>query len=296
MDERLFTHLASWLAHEAVVLVAIIDTRGATPRRRGARMLVTASGSALSIGGGLAEARVIESARALLLSDGRERIVDIDLGGGADAAGICGGRMRLVLRRWQGEVDRQRATSIAASLAAGERVALSERDIGIALPDEFATPDSRLLIVGAGHCGEALYRLARQIGFDVRIHDSRGECFADGRYDAAHVLCGDVSRLSEALETARPILAVLLNRDFQADVAALDLLCRHELAFLGMMGSRRRIATVRRALPQFETELKQLIAPVGIDIDAQTPEEIAISILAQLIAARAARSADASGA
>ena len=286
MDERLFARLSSWLLREAVVLASVIETRGATPRKRGARMLVGNSDSAFSVGGGLLEARVIQFARALLQSSDRERIVEIDLGGGADAAGICGGRMRLALRRWHGDADQLRAASIAASLAAGERVALNERDLGIDLIDEVATPDPRLLIVGAGHCGEALYRLARQVGFDVRIHDSRDECFVDDSYDSTHVLRGDVSSMSDALDTARPVFAVLLNRDFQADVAALDLLCRHRLAFLGMMGSRRRIATVRAALPQHEAALAKLVAPIGVDIGAESPEEIAISILAQLVSLR----------
>ncbi|MEZ5463782.1 MAG: XdhC family protein [Lysobacteraceae bacterium] len=290
MDERLFANLAAWLEHEAVVLASVIETRGATPRKRGARMLVTASDSAFSIGGGLAEGRVVEIARRLLETGAVSEVVELDLGGGVDAAGICGGRMRLALRRWEGEADRLRARGVADQLASGDHVALEESDLGIAVAAEFALPEPRLLIVGAGHCGEALYRLARQLGFDVRIQDSREACFASNCYEPAHVLRGEVSRLVEALETARPVFVVLLNRDFHADVEALGVLCRYRPAFLGMMGSRRRIATVRAALPQFETELASLVAPVGIDIGAQTPEEIAVSILAQLIAVRCTHS------
>lgn len=291
MDERLFATLATWVEEQPVVLASVIDTRGATPRKRGARMLVTAGNCAFSVGGGLLEARVIEAARELLQSGGRERRVDIDLGGGADAAGICGGRMQLALRRWHGVADHERAQIIATALAAGERVALAEDELGVAIINEYALPDPRLLIVGAGHCGEALYRLARQSGFDVRIQDARQDCFANASYDAAHVLCGDVSRLLEALDTARPAYAVLLNRDFHADVAALDILCRRQLAFVGMMGSRRRIAMVRADLPQHESTLERLVAPVGLDIGAETPEEIAVSILAQLIGVRRLRCA-----
>ena len=290
MDERLFARLASWLDDEPVVLISVIETRGATPRKRGARMLIGAKDSAFSVGGGLLEARVIDDARSLLRSGDDQRIVEIDLGGGPDAAGICGGRMRLALRRWQGGADRPRAEQIAALLASGQRVALTAKDLGAPLTDEFAMPEPRLLIVGAGHCGEALYRLARQAGFDVRVHDERSDCFDGAGYESAHTLQGCMSRLSEALDTERPVYAVLLNRDFHADVAALDLLCRHPLAFLGMMGSRRRITTVCEALPQHAAALEALIAPVGLDIGAQTPEEIAISILAQLIAVRSGQS------
>ena len=75
---------------------------------------------------------------------------------------------------------------------------------------------------------------------------------------------------------------MLLNRDYASDVAALAVLCRKPPAFLGMMGSQRRIAEVRAALPAHAQALERLQAPVGLDIEAQSPHEIAVSILAQL--------------
>jgi len=286
MDEQLFARLVDWLDQEPVVLASVISTRGATPRKRGTRMLVAASRTAFSVGGGLAETRVADAARRLLESDTQSSMLEIDLGGGLDAAGICGGRMQLALRRWHGGQDRLRVQQIASQLASGMQVELTSADVGADVRDEVAGPEPRLLIVGAGHCGEALYRLARDVGFDVRIHDTRRECFSDAGYAAEHVICGDISRVSEALDTARVLYVVLLNRDFQSDIAALDLLCRRPPDFLGMMGSRRRIATVRDALPQHAEALEKLFAPVGLDIGAETPEEIAISILAQLIEVR----------
>jgi xanthine dehydrogenase accessory factor len=82
------------------------------------------------------------------------------------------------------------------------------------------------------------------------------------------------------------VFAVLLNRDFAADIAALSVLATRPPVFTGMMGSRRRIAQVRDALPEHADFLARVIAPVGLDIDAQTPAEIAVSILAQLVAER----------
>jgi xanthine dehydrogenase accessory factor len=96
----------------------------------------------------------------------------------------------------------------------------------------------------------------------------------------------DFARLEVATATERRVLAVLLNRDLQADVAALRALAPAVPAFIGMMGSVRRIAEVRAALPEFASALEHVQAPVGMDLGAETPHEIAVSILARLIADR----------
>ena len=94
MDERLYAQLAARLAHEAVVVATVVETAGATPRKRGARMLVGADTTAFSIGGGLAEARTIAAARALLGHADATAALVIDLGGGPGAAvaevEVCG--------------------------------------------------------------------------------------------------------------------------------------------------------------------------------------------------------------
>lgn len=283
MDEALFARLAQWLPHEAVVLAEISETVGNTPRKRGSRMLVTRERAAFSVGGGLAEARVIDAARELLADAAASTQVAIDLGGGAGAAGICGGRMQIVLRRWAGDADLALAHAIAADLAAGRR---AELPATAESPMETLQPNPRLLIVGAGHCGLALYELARHLDFDIAVFDSRNDCFAAGEFDGATILRGDYAVLATALETERAVYAVLLNRDFGADIATLDVLCRQPPEFLGMMGSRRRIRQVVDALPQHAQALESLQAPIGLAIAAETPHEIAVSILAQLIAHR----------
>ncbi|SFN63205.1 XdhC family protein [Dokdonella immobilis] len=285
MDERLFAALASWLEHRAVVLASVVAAQGATPRRRGSRMLVTAASSLGSIGGGLAEARVLDAARGLLESTSTQASIEIDLGGGAQSAGVCGGRMRIALRRWSTQ-DLERARAIRDLLAGGDRVVLGADDLGAPGVEDLARPDVRLLIVGAGHCGAALCELAARLEFDIHVFDARGECLEQPAFASAHTHAGDVGVLGSLLEGRRDVQAVLLNRDFHADVAALEVLCARPPRFLGMLGSRRRIGEVRKALPGCREVLRGLVAPVGLDIDAETPHEIAVSILAQLIAER----------
>ena len=288
MDEPLFTRLAERLARgEAVALASVRATRGAVPRTRGSRMLIGLAQDEFSVGGGEAEARVVAAARRLLAGDAHAGEVGIDLSGRPGSAGVCGGDMRVVLSRWQGEAARARALALATTLQAGVSAKLAASELGDPDgPDETLLPNERLLIVGGGHCGEALCTLARPLAFDIWVHDARPDCFAPGRFEGARTLCGPASELRSALDTARPVYAVLLNRDFPADVAALRELAPRPPAFWAMMGSRKRIGEVRAALPEHAAALETLVAPVGIEIGAETPHEIAVSILAQLIAAR----------
>ena len=299
MDERLFSRLSARLRDGPVVVASVLSTQGATPRKAGSRMLIARSGCEFSVGGGMAEARVIDAGLRLLQScdagdASRQARVDIDLTGKPGAAGVCGGRMLVTLRYWAGDADRARAADIAAALHAGRRVPLRPDDIGTAgigvdhmraPADLWLQPDARLLIVGGGHCSHALFELARTLDFDQWVFDPRSSCFEHDQFAGAHVLSGGFGRLAEAFASERPVYAVLLNRDYASDVATLQILQAHPCAFIGMMGSRKRVAEVRGALPDAPI-LADLVAPVGLPIDAHTPHEIAVSILAQLIMQR----------
>jgi xanthine dehydrogenase accessory factor len=286
MSERLHSRLAHHVESEAVVVATVLSTRGATPRKRGTRMLVTATDTEATIGGGELEARVIAAARALLARGDLSTEMPIALDGQPGAAGVCGGAMRIALRRWDGAVDQARARAIASALGAGEVVALDAGDLGATDASATLQPDIRLLIVGGGHCAVALHALAQHLDFDRWVYAREAGDAPLAGFPAATRLTGDPSQLALALETTRAVYAVLLNRDYASDVAALDVLCRQPPAFLGMMGSRRRIAEVRAALPAHVQALESLQAPVGLEIEAQSPHEIAVSILAQLIAYR----------
>lgn len=283
MSERVFSTLAEWLGREPVVLATVLDTRGAVPRHRGALMLIAAERAAFSVGGGRLEASVIGHARRLMQDGDTRDMVAIDLTGRADALGVCGGSLRVALRLWQGPTDARRAHEVVTTLQAGDPVTLAATEIGadVSLHVE---ADARLLIIGAGHCGLALYRAARALDYDICVHDTRSEGFVAEDFAGATML-PDQPALAASMCTRRRQHVVLLNRDYHADVAALLLLAPHDIAFIGMMGSGKRIAQVFAALPEDLADLaRRVVAPVGLDIGAETPEEIAISILAQLIA------------
>ena len=169
MDERLFSTLARLLLKEPVVLASVATTQGATPRKHGSRMLISGEAMEGSIGGGLAEARVIARAHDMHATKTDSATLAIDLGGGADSAGVCGGRMQIALRRWTGVSDCELAERLAADLSQGRRVQLSTEILGGGVEAQWAIPNMRLLIVGAGHCGAALSELARSLDFDIHV-------------------------------------------------------------------------------------------------------------------------------
>lgn len=285
MSERLWQQLGHWLDQHPVVLASVLSASGATPRRAGSRMLIRAEASAFSIGGGLAEARVIAAARELLRIGGDHSELAIDLSGRAHSAGVCGGQMQIGLRRFAGRDDRVLIGDLVATLGQGRRACLPA--VGQADPSGvWLQPDPRLLISGAGHCGLALYQAALALDFDLWVHDTRPGCFAGDAFAEAECLCGEAELIARVWDSERAVYAVLLNRDFAADLAVLAVIAGRPLAYLGMMGSQRRIAEVRARLGASGALLPELHAPVGIEIGAQTPAEIAISIAAELIAAR----------
>lgn len=283
MHERLFARLDFILQTQSVILASVRSTRGATPRKIGSKMLITESFTEFSIGGGMAEARVIDAARALLASEKSQTEIDIDLTGKPDSAGVCGGTMQVSLRRWENS-DQARANYLKSRLAAGHEVELSASDIGIAEGNEIVKPNIRLLIVGGGHCALALCDVAQHLEFDIWVFDPYPSTnFIASRFSPARFFSGDFDTLSLAQDTPRKLYVVLLNRNFIADISTLKILCKGSPEFIGMMGSKRRIAEVTSTLACQGIYMPGLRAPIGIGIQAETPHEIAISILAQLI-------------
>lgn len=284
MSERLLMHLQQWLTEKPVVLASVLATRGATPRKGGSRMLISHDACFESVGGGLAEAQVIAAALRMLTEDTSAATVNIDLTGRPGSAGICGGSMRIGLQRWSGSADQAHAARLLARLQSGEAVRLSNIEGTSDADAQWLQPSARLLIIGGGHCGLALHDLAKHLNFDIWVYDERQALLA--AFVHATQLSGPADSLHSALQTSRKVFAVCLNRDFHCDLAALRVLTQNPPVFIGMMGSGKRIAEVRVALAAEGRSVADLHAPVGIEIDAQTPHEIAVSILAQLIQRR----------
>ena len=152
-------------------------------------------------------------------------------------------------------------------------------------------PAPQLVIAGGGHIGQALALQASLVGFEIAVIDDRPE-FADPALypEGAAVRCGDVARELAAWPFAADTYVAVVTRGHQHDERALAACLRRPAAYLGMIGSRRKVAMIRQSLRESgaatEEELGRVYAPIGLDIGAETVPEIAVSIVAQLVAVR----------
>jgi xanthine dehydrogenase accessory factor len=293
-----FDRLSDALTRGPVALATVVAARGSTPRIAGARQFLALDGNQHgTIGGGVTEARVLALARETL-ADGQPRTFSADLRGrpGDMREGVCGGTMELWIVRLEPATSLALVRAVAASLRAGKCLAFSTRldaPVPLALEatadafTETLEPAPLLLIVGAGHIGRALARLADDLGFAVAVQDERPDWLDATAFPAA---CAIEPRLEIAVSALQAWegerFAVLVTRGFPQDVAALDALATISgLAYVGLLGSRKRVATVLAAhRPALAPSV--LHAPVGLEIGAETPEEIAVSIAAEIIQIR----------
>jgi len=245
--------LAAQARREPVALAVIIRDQGSVPRHAGTKMLVYGDGRTLgTIGGGEMEARVVAAA-AEALRDGRTRLVPYSL---VDPQrgdpGVCGGQVEIYVEPY------------------------------VALPT--------LYVLGCGHVGRALVSLGHWLGYRVVAWDDRPElATADNVPDADARLSGP---LAEAL-AAQPIDArtyvAVVTRNVGLDRELLPQLLATPAAFIGVMGSRRRWQETRRQLLADGLPAERLTgvnAPIGLEINAESPAEIAVSIIAQIIMAQ----------
>jgi xanthine dehydrogenase accessory factor len=296
-------------AATASALVTVVASTGSTPRHPPAKMIVGGDGIARgTIGGGRLEAEIMEAAAAVASGGApplRLRRATQDLGM------CCGGEIEV----WIEPLDLARApalmevtrrlarrlpTALATTLAApGGKKALAEDPcLDTRRPrlegDRFVEPvlpRDRLLLFGSGHVARALAALAAGAGFEVVVCDD-DELLSQERFPTARrVESLDVAEvLSEVGPFGRGDHAIIATRDHGFDQAVLEqLLPRHELASLGMLGSQRKLERLRARVESrgiADAGWARLRCPVGLHIGAETPEEIAVSIVAELIQMR----------
>jgi xanthine dehydrogenase accessory factor len=238
---------------EPVALCTLIDSSGSTPRHEGSKMLVYPDGHIQgTVGGGEVESRVIHEALTAL-KDGKTRrlgynMVDPQKGD----PGICGGQVEVFV--------------------------------------EPVLPRPEIVIIGGGHVGKKLAHLAHWLGFRVAVSDDRPEfCTKEANPDADRFFPVPMAELPQHLKITHQTYLVLTTRGMAVDVAGLPGLLDCEAAYLGIIGSKRRWSMTRKALIEAgvpEAKLAKIHSPVGLELNAETPEEIAVSIMAEIIMLR----------
>ena len=255
MNEEVFHAVGEALQRgESAALVTIIRTQGSTPQRVGAKMVVFADGRIVgTIGGGCYENDAFWKARQALRTR-KPEVVRYELSDDiAEESGlICGGQMEVYIE-----------------------------------PVEAAP---QLYLVGAGHVAYHLARAAAPVGFHVHVLDDREKFASAERFpDAVEVAVDSIPDWLEKTTFAPNAYVVILTRGHRYDLDALRALVPRELRYLGLIGSRAKVARLYEALSGegLSAEQMQVVhAPVGLAIGAVTPQEIAVSILAELIAVK----------
>jgi xanthine dehydrogenase accessory factor len=177
------------------------------------------------------------------------------------------------------------------ALRSEEPALVEEPATGATLLLEPLLPAPRLLIVGGGHVGQAVARLASMAGFAVTVLDDRPEFAAPALFPpGTHTRCGEMAREVGQFDFAPDLYAVIVTRGHQHDAAVLERCLRRPAAYVGMIGSARKVALLRKdflaAGKATAEEFDRVYAPIGLDLGAVTVPEIAVSVVAQLIAVR----------
>ena len=245
-------------AGQRAALATIVHTDGSIPSYEASRMLVRDDGSiAGTVGGGCVEAEVWAAAKEVIQTEQpRKMIFNLNHEPGFDSGLICGGTLEIFV--------------------------------------EPILPQPMLYIFGGGHISAALANVAHQAGFSIGIVDDRGTFANSERFPMASEI---LTSYEEAFEKIRPNSAtyiVIVTRGHKDDMRVLSWAAETDSRgfpprYIGMIGSQRKVISVYKALQKQGTSLDKfdrVHAPVGLDIGALTPEEIAVSITAELIAVR----------
>jgi xanthine dehydrogenase accessory factor len=266
VDHDVFGALARALERgEDVALVTIVSANGSTPQRVGAKMLVYADGRVVgTIGGGCYENDALWKAREALRTRkpvlARYELAD-DLA--AETGLICGGQMEVFI--------------------------------------EPIEPPPALYVFGAGHVGQHVGRFAHEAGFRVHVVDDRAKFANRDRFpDAAEIVVDDIPTWLARSTLPPTAYAVVVTRGHRQDLDVLRALAPRPLRYVGLIGSRAKVTRLYDALiaegAATPDQLQRVHAPIGLDIGAVTPQEIAISIVAELVAVRRGRSEAIAGA
>lgn len=230
-------------------VATVIKSLGSTPRKTGAKMIILPNGEVIdTIGGGTLEALVIKEALAAL-AEGKSKVCDFDLfpGGKNPSGQLCGGQMKVFI-------------------------------------EVFEKP-AKLLIFGAGHVGYFLARLAVDLDFKMAVIDPRQEFLTPERFPKAELILTDFAYKNNFPKIDSSSWVVIVNHKQELDEKVLHKVLNSKACYIGMIGSRRKITEFKKKLGKHFARklLEKIYSPIGLDLGGDSPAEIAISILAQII-------------
>jgi len=236
-------------------LCILVSKRGYGPREVGAKMLVDEEGNAMGTIGGSEMERIIIEEALKAMREGKPRSISFALGvkpreGMIPLKSECGGEVEVFI--------------------------------------DVIQPDPRLIIIGSGHIAKPLADLAHMVGFEVVIVDDAPTA-TEERFPYAEIHSGPFEEELKRLEVRPTDYVAIVHGETPYELAALRVMLRKHPAYIGLLGSRHKVERHKAKLREegfTEDELKRIRGPIGIEIGAETPEEIAVSIIAEIIKAR----------
>lgn len=238
----------------SAALCTVTKSEGSTPRHVGSKMLVYSDGTFIgTVGGGDLEHRVMDEAW-MALSDGQTRLLHYNM---ADPSrgdpGVCGGQVEVFV--------------------------------------EPILPPPLLIVIGAGHVGKAVVHLAKWLGFRVAVNDDRAEfCTPEATPGADVYYPITMDKLPDQIKIDKRTILILTTRGSSVDAVGMAPLLDSAAGYIGVIGSRRRWATTVKALKEkgvSAEKIERVHSPIGLELQAETPEEIAVSIMAEVMMLKA---------
>lgn len=236
--------------NESAALCTVVKSEGSTPRHVGSKMLVYPDGKFIgTVGGGELENRVHKAALESIKSGDAQTIQYSMVDPSRGDPGVCGGTVEVFV--------------------------------------EPILPPATIVVIGAGHVGKAVVHLAKWLGFQVAVSDDRAEfCTPESVPGGDAYFPVPMAELANQLKVSRQTYIVVTSRGSAIDAVGLPSLLESDAAYIGVIGSKRRWLTTVKALKEngVSDELIQKVhSPIGLELNAETPEEIAVSIMAEIL-------------
>jgi xanthine/CO dehydrogenase XdhC/CoxF family maturation factor len=275
--KEILTNVSNLADGEKAVLATVIDVRGSGYRLPGARMLMLANGDTFgTVSGGCLEADVLERAKKVLAS-GRAEVFTYDTTGDENSVFSMNMGCRGVIQIRLEPVGKE------SSVIAAMRAAYEDREVS----EEFEVPVA-IMLFGAGADAVPLVRIASELGWQVTVHDHRPAFLTSERFpDAEALVLENVDEPPATIIADQRTAGVVMTHNYARDRFVLPALLDSDVFYIGALGPKRRtddlLAELAAEGRTFSNEqLARLFAPVGLDIGADTPEGIALSIVGEI--------------
>ncbi|MBL1280326.1 MAG: XdhC family protein [Fluviicola sp.] len=293
-----------------IILMVVLESKGSSPGRQGFKMMVSSSGELFgSIGGGFMEHKLVELCKKELLQKEfapfKKRQIHQDSVSENKSGMICSGEQTIafysltkndaplieqIIPSNAGIVDYQQdAIDFSEDASLTSRYSLELNDQAWSLKEDLSIHDE-LHIVGGGHVGLALSKIGHLLNFKIFTYDNRKDLNTVEQNEVAqHIYIENYENIGSILTDGNNKYIVLMSFGFRTDKVVLQSILNHQFKYIGMMGSKEKVERLFEEMIDegaTKEQLAKVHSPIGIQINSQTPEEIAVSILAEMVRVR----------